>query len=387
MLRQGVYQQIAPVLFGSKMVGQAGQKAKEAGMGNILLVCDEGIRQTKLDDKLGRILIDSGIGVTAWYGAQTDCPDETVEEAVRIVDGNEIDGIIGLGGGSVLDTAKVIAAAAANGLDILGEVVEYLSGTKRYQHRPLPLILIPTTAGTGSESTFVAVVTSSRLDAKVGLPCSADCAIVDPELTMSVPPSVTAFTGMDALSHANEALTEKKNTPHSDLLAFETIRLIKTYLPAAVADGGDKEARENLAFASSLAGIAFNESGVHIGHACAHALGHLYHVPHGICCAELTPAVIELQAYAYPEKMKRLGTIMGAEILSDSPEEIGIKAADAVRTFAKCIGIPSLKEQGLTEEQIMKALPVVQNDPLSYAYDGQITEEVIRTVLQRAYQG
>ena len=387
MLRPGVYKQIAPVLFGSKMAAQAGKKAKELGVGRLLLVCDEGIRQTGMDSKMEHILKESGLIVTTWYGVQTDCPDGTVEEAVRIIGENHIDGVLGLGGGSVLDTAKVIAAAAANGLEILGEVLEYLSGAKSYAHHPLPLILMPTTAGTGSESTFVAVVTSSALDAKVGLPCAADCAIVDPELTMSVPPFVTAFTGLDALSHANEALAEKKNTPHSDLLAFEVVRLIKTYLPAAVADGSDREAREHLAFASNLAGIAFNESGVHIGHACAHALGHLYHVPHGVCCANLTPAVIELQARAYPEKMKRLGLIMGAKISTDEPGEIGKKAEDAVRAFAKELGIPSLNEQGFTEAQILEALPIVLNDPLGYAYDGQITEEEIRFILKRAYRG
>lgn len=385
MLKSGEYKQIAPVLFGNGIVEMAGDKAKELNVSNVLLVCDEGIQETGQDIRLQEILKRSGVSVTRWYGVQTDCPDETVADALRIIEKQKINGVLGLGGGSVLDTAKVIAATASNGLEILDDIVAFLSGMKHYQHRPLPLILVPTTAGTGSESTFVAVVTSSRLNAKVGLPCSADCAIVDPELTLSVPSFVTAFTGLDALSHANEALGEKKNTPHSDLLAFEVIRLIKTYLPIAVADGKNIEARENLAFASNLAGIAFNESGVHIGHASAHALGHLYHIPHGVCCAILTPAVIELQANIYPEKMKKLGNIMGAEIFTDNPEEIGRIAADAVRKFTEDMGIPALKSQGYTKEQIMEALPLIKDDPLTYAAATKITEDHIKEILQKIH--
>ena len=325
--------------------------------------------------------------MTQWSGVQTDCPDETVEEAVKIVTDNQVDGIIGIGGGSVLDTAKAIAATAANGIGILDDIISYLAGEKQYENHPLPLMLVPTTAGTGSESTFVAVVTSSRLDAKIGLPCSADCAIVDPELTMTVPPYVTAFTGLDALSHANEALAEKKNTPHSDLLAYEVIRIVKEWLPVAVADGSNKEARENLSFASNLAGIAFNESGVHIGHACAHALGHLHHIPHGVCCANMTPAIIKFAAKTYPEKMKKLGNIMGAKITSDDPEVIGTQAADAVRKFADSIGVKTFKELGLSKDQVLAAKPMFYGDPLCMAFGGEVTEQDVTDILTDAYEG
>ena len=120
----------------------------------------------------------------------------------------------------------------------------------------------------------MAVVSSDKLDCKIGLPVPPSYGIVDSELTKTVPPYITAFTGMDAFSHANEALTEQKNTPHSDLLAFEAIRLIKENLPVAVQDGNNSQARDCLAFASNIAGISFNEAGVHIGHSAAHALGH-----------------------------------------------------------------------------------------------------------------
>ena len=320
-----------------------------------------------------------------WAEAQTDCPEDTVKAAAAIGRNESVDGVVGVGGGSVLDTAKAVSAVIPNDDQVLDDIVLYLSGQKNYANQPLPVIEIPTTAGTGSESTFVAVVTSEKLDCKIGLPVPPAYGIVDSELTKTVPSYITAFTGMDALSHANESLTEQTNTPHSDLLAYEAIRLIKENLPLAVEDGTDMEARDRLAFASNIAGISFNESGVHIGHSAAHALGHLYHIPHGVCCAILTPAVIRLQALYYPEKMKQLGNLMGAEIVSDDPEEIGRKAAEAVRNFVKEVGIPSLKEQGFTKEQIMEALPVVEHDPLAYAFDGQVTEDVIKNLLEYAY--
>ncbi|MFQ8897883.1 MAG: iron-containing alcohol dehydrogenase [[Clostridium] scindens] len=128
MLKAGEYKQIAPVLFGSGMIEEAGKKAKELGVSHILLVCDDGVKKTGLDARAAKILEGDNVKVTQWSGVQTDCPDETVEEAVKIVTDNQVDGIIGIGGGSVLDTAKAIAATAANGIGILDDIISYLAG-------------------------------------------------------------------------------------------------------------------------------------------------------------------------------------------------------------------------------------------------------------------
>ncbi len=177
------------------------------------------------------------------------------------------------------------------------------------------------------------------------------------------------------------------NTPHSDLLAYEAIRLIKENLPLAVEDGTDMEARDRLAFASNIAGISFNESGVHIGHSAAHALGHLYHIPHGVCCANMTPAIIKFAAKTYPEKMKKLGNIMGAKITSDDPEVIGTQAADAVRKFADSIGVKTFKELGLSKDQVLAAKPMFYGDPLCMAFGGEVTEQDVTDILTDAYEG
>ncbi|MDR3193837.1 MAG: iron-containing alcohol dehydrogenase [Tannerella sp.] len=385
MLKSGIYMQLAPVLFGCGTLARAGEKAKETGITKALLVADPALLRTGRAEELAALLAGAGISATLWADVETDTPEHTVKAAAAIARAAQIDGVVAIGGGSTLDTAKAIAVVAANSDDILREIPAYLSGRKSYPVQPFPLLLIPTTSGTGSESTFVAVVTSDVLDCKIGLPCPPAFAIVDPCLTLGVPPLVTAFTGMDAFSHANEALTEQRNTPHADLLAYEAIRLVSRWLPVAVKDGSNLEAREHLALASNYAGIAFNESGVHLGHTVAHALGHALHIPHGICCALVTPALIEFTAKAHPEKIRRIGDAMGQPVHSDNPADTGRRVAALVRTLARETGLPSLAAQGFAKEQILAVKPAVYGHPLSTAYDGVITEQDVEHVLSSMY--
>jgi alcohol dehydrogenase len=385
MLKTGIYMQLAPVLFGRGVLVHAGEKAKETGITHALLVTDRTILQLGWADKLTSYLSASGIAVTLWAEVETDTPEHTVRTAAALARDRHVDGVVAIGGGSTLDTAKAISVIASCGEAILQEIPAYLSGQKKYPVKPLPTVLIPTTSGTGSESTFVAVVSSEVLDCKIGLPCPPAYAIVDPLLTVSVPSPVTAFTGMDAFSHACEALTERKNTPHSDLLSYEAIRLVSQWLPVAVRDGNNPEAREYLALASNYAGIAFNESGVHLGHSIAHALGHSYHIPHGICCALVTPAVIEFTAKTHPEKIRRISEAMNRPVRSDDPAEIGRQVAGHVRALLGETGIPSLAAQGYAREQILAVKPLVYGEPLSTTYDGIITEQDVEDILSSMY--
>jgi len=385
MLKSGIYMQLAPVLFGRGTASQAGKKAKELGMTKVLLVTDKGVADFGYPEKVAKAIREEGIEVTIWDGVETDCPDYTVEKAAAIGREKGVDGIVGVGGGSALDSAKAVAAVIPNGNQVLQEIALYITGQKKFAVKPITLLLLPTTLGTGSESTFVSVISSETYKCKIGLPCPPDYAIVDPEFTISCSPFITAFTGMDAFSHANESLTEAKNTPHSDLLAYEAIRIISKWLPVAVKDTNNMEARENLAFASNIAGISFNESGVHMGHSTAHALGHMYHIPHGVCCALATPAIIEFAAKTYPEKMKKIGEIMGVAFKSEKAEDIGKATADAVRRLCREIGIPSFKEQGFTKEQIMAAKPMIYQEALCMSFGGTVTEQDVITVLESIY--
>jgi alcohol dehydrogenase len=385
MLKSGIYLQLAPVLFGRGTLGKAGCTAKELGLSNVLVVTDKTLVATGCVAALGDSLDAQNIRVTTWDGVETDTPESSVRAGAAAARRQRVDGVVGIGGGSALDTAKAIAVTAVNGDGILDDIPAYLSRAKTYSTKPLPTILIPTTAGTGTESTFVAVVTSDVLDCKIGLPCTPAYAIVDPLLTVSAPPLVTAFTGLDAFSHAFEALTEEKNTHHSDLLACEAIRLISRWLPAAVSVGTNIEAREHLALAGNYAGIAFNESGVHIGHAVAHALGHAFHIPHGICCALVTAPLTEFVARDYPCKIRRVGEAMGRPVTAGDPAAIGRQVAGHVRALCRETGLPSLREQGVHREQIIALKRPISENPLARTYAGAFTEENIETILSCMY--
>ena len=385
MSRITIHKQLAPVMFGCGAVKSTGSVARQLGLARAFLVTDEGVSAAGAADKALASLEEAGVAVRVWAGALTDCPDYTVREASAIAREFAADCVVGVGGGSVLDTAKAVAAVCANDDGVLGEIPLYLTGQKQYANQPLPVIEVPTTSGTGSESTFVSVVTSEMLDCKIGLPVDPTYGIVDPELTVTVPPEITGFTGMDAFSHANEALTEQKASAHSDLLAYEAIRLIRDNLAAAVQKGDDLQARENLALASNLAGISFNESGTHLGHSAAHAIGHMYHIPHGICCANVTPGVIIFTARDYPGTMKKLGNLMGANITSDDPGVIGQQAAEAVRAFARSVGVKTFRELGLTREQILAARDMVCGDGLAHAYGGEFTAQDVENILLNSY--
>ena len=292
MLKSGTYTQLAPILFGNGCAGQAGEAVGNLGCKKVLLVSDEGVLAAGAVETVKKALLGAGIQVIVWAEAQTDCPEDTVKAAAAIGRNGSVDGVVGVGGGSVLDTAKAVSAVIPNDDQVLDDIVLYLSGQKNYANQPL-----------------------------------------------------------------------------------------------AVEDGTDMEARDRLAFASNIAGISFNESGVHIGHSAAHALGHLYHIPHGVCCANMTPAIIKFAAKTYPEKMKKLGNIMGAKITSDDPEVIGTQAADAVRKFAASIGVKTFKELGLSKDQVLAAKPMFYGDPLCMAFGGEVTEQDVTDILTDAYEG
>jgi len=217
---------------------------------------------------------------------------KTVEDCAALGRTQHCDLIIGLGGGSVLDTAKVANILMVKG----GPVAEHMGAYLLGQTRLLPLFLIPTTAGTGSEVTKVAVIADPDHDVKLPFAETQflpDLAILDPELTRSLPPKLTAMTGMDALTHAIEAYVDKEWSPASDGLALQAIRLIRDYLLRACAQPNDLQARGAMLAASCLAGIAFSHSMVGMVHGISHALGGVYHIPHGLANALVLPEVMD----------------------------------------------------------------------------------------------
>ena len=340
---RNAYQQICPVLFGVGVIADLPEKVRELGGGRVLCICDAGLKSAGVADRLVQSLRDAGIETDLFDEVEADAPDTIINKAGEIVRSRDYGVVIGLGGGSSMDSAKAVALLAEKP----GVIADYY--LTAHMGERVKLILIPTTSGTGSEVTPMAVIHDTVNEIKAAIIRPADYAILDPALTVSVPPKVTAYTGMDALSHAVEAFTSAESclSPHSDLLALEAVRLIAQNLKTAVEDGSDLAARSALAFASNIAGIAFSESSVHAGHAIAHEAGVRLSLPHGLICALATPVVIEYYAHLFPERMQRLAAALGVET---APEEAGAKAAAAVRALSKAVGIPSLKDLGVRRE-------------------------------------
>ena len=344
------YQQLCPVLFGPDASKQLAVKATELGAKKVMLVYDKGIGGTGIIDGFQKDLVQAGLEVLLFDGVVPDAPREMVNEAGKLAQDAKIDSVIGVGGGSSLDTAKAISILIENPLPI----EDYYAQKGKAFAQTRPLILVPTAAGTGSEVTAMSVIHDKETDAKEFVLRPANLAILDPCLTLSAPPFVTASTGLDAMSHALEALTSNTGNPKADLLGLHAIRLIAENLPVAYQDGSNLEARTNLSLASNFAGMAFGDASVHFGHAAAHELGVQFHIPHGDACAITLPEVVRFSADVIPERTAEIAKALGLDVPTDaSGAEIGELCAEKFRSLMKEVGIKSLKERGLTRKEVV----------------------------------
>jgi alcohol dehydrogenase len=257
--------------------------------------------------------------------------------------------LVAVGGGSVIDSAKTVGLLMTNG----GEIAAYdftLDEPRPIGHPITPLIAIPTTAGTGSEVTFWAVITDSARHDKLGLggPLMApQVALVDPRLTMTLPSRLTAFTGLDALTHAVEAYTTPAAGPVSDLFALHAIALIGRQLRRAVKDGKDHAARRDLSLASLLAGAAFTNADVGAVHCISEVVGGLFDLPHGLVCAMYLPAVSEFSLKGAPERYASVASALGENVVGLSPRQGAEAAVVALRALARDLGMPRPSQQGI----------------------------------------
>ncbi|MDP3040611.1 MAG: iron-containing alcohol dehydrogenase, partial [Deltaproteobacteria bacterium] len=278
------------------------------------------------------------------------------------------DFVLGVGGGSAMDTAKAAAILATNE----GQARDY-QGFNKVPKPGLPKGMVPTTAGTGSEVTFTAVFINADEKKKAGINSPylyPEVSILDPELTLGLPPAVTAFTGMDALTHAIESYTSKAASPLSAMFSQEAIQLIGKSLRQAVAQGSDLNARSNMLLGSLLAGIGLANAGVTAAHSLAYPLGGVYRVPHGVANALLLPAVMEFNAFSCPEKFAQIAAWMGENVQGLSVKKAAVLAVESVKRLAKDLevpqrlsdlGIPQLAIPGMAEEAMKVARPLENN--------------------------
>ncbi|WP_176042792.1 iron-containing alcohol dehydrogenase [Burkholderia stabilis] len=379
----GVLRSPRQVLFGagqrhaiSKVVAEYGRRA--------FICSDARYAQDSELSNIGRSLIEAGVAIHVYTGTIAELPLECIEEAAKLAREFQPDVVIGIGGGSCLDIAKLVALQLAHN----GPLSDYY-GEFKVPGPVLPLIAIPTTSGTGSEVTPVAVLADPIKDTKVGISSPhliPQVAICDPELTLTCPRSLTAIAGADALTHAIEAFTAKKKHITSDIAlqqvfvgknaisdvhALAAIRALAGYLKKSVENGRDLEAREQVMFGALQAGMAFGMAGTAAAHAIQYPVGAVTHTAHGMGVAALMPYVMQFNLKESIPEFAEIARVFGVDSDSDDEEVLASLAIDAVARLLQDIGIPtSLTALGLDKakatwvaEQAMLAARLVKNNP------------------------
>jgi len=376
------------MLFGWGSVSQLGEYLDEFDADHPLVVTDEGVRAAGVLDPLLDAIEASGRSYTIYDGVRPDPTDVIVHEAASVYDEAGTDLILGVGGGSSIDTAKAASILATND----GHILDF-EGSGNVPNDPPPSVFVPTTAGTGSEVGHWTIVKDSETSIKkeIGdVSLLADLAIVDPELTASAPAPVKAATGMDVLTHAVEAYVSIKAQSQTSALALDAVEKVGEYLPRAVEyRGEDREALSKMAKASSQAGMAFNGAGLGAVHAISHQVGGTFGVPHGLANAILLPYVMEYNLPQVPEEMAAIAAALGEDVDRSKPARTeATKAVRAVRRLAADVRIPETLEETAAERDAIPTLAEQAIDDGSLTGNPRITDaDDLATILERAFDG
>ncbi|MBS3948803.1 MAG: iron-containing alcohol dehydrogenase [Dethiobacter sp.] len=347
-----IYNNPTRIIFGEKVVREVGMEVDSLGGSRALVVTDQGVVAAGLAETVQKALGRRYAGTFA--GGIQDSGLHIVNEGAAYAREVGADVLVSVGGGSTIDTAKGMAVLLKEG----GRLQDY-AGYQLLSRPQTPHIAIPTTAGTGSEVTYAAIIKDWENSAKI-LFCDSqiipNVAILDPLLTRGLPPQLTATTGMDALTHAVEAIHSTEREPLADAMALHAIRLIMAYLPRCVERGEDLQARGQQQLAATMAGIAFNNTQVALVHAMAHSVGALFHVPHGLANSILLPHVIAYNLEDCADRYALIAQAMGVAAPGESDEEAGSAVAEAVWALTQKMGVPQrLRETGVPWEGLEAA--------------------------------
>lgn len=351
-------------LMGAGSAKSVGDQVKKYG-NKALIVTDAFLAQNGMADQIAENIRKAGLEVAIYSGAEPNPTDKNVHNGLAVLKENNCNVIVSLGGGSSHDCAKGIGIVAGNG----GNIRDY-EGVDKMTKPMMPMIAVNTTAGTASEMTRFCIITNTDTHVKMAIvdwQCTPNVAINDPLLMMGMPPGLTAATGMDALTHAVEAYVSTQANPVTDANALMAMKLIAKNLRNAVANGQNFEARDNMAYAEFLAGMAFNNASLGYVHAMAHQLGGLYNLPHGVCNAILLPHVESFNLIASPERFANIAVALGENIEGLSTRDAAGFAIEAIRQLSRDVGIPaSLTELGVKEEDLKIMAENAMKDATSF---------------------
>jgi alcohol dehydrogenase class IV len=363
------------LLVGAGAHAQIGDALKEAGYRNAFVVYDAGVKSAGIIDKVLASLDDAGLSYAEFDKVLPDPPAHVVNEGAAACIAAGCDCVIGIGGGSAIDTAKGINILRVNG----GSILEYADPEKEMK-KSTGLMSVPTTSGTGSELSNGLIISDTENNSKVAILVvngMSEFAVIDPEFSAGMPKGLTIMTGLDVFSHAAEGFTSVLANPMTDMITTSLMQNVVEYLPRAVADGGDMEARTKMHVAASLGGWMLANASAHVGHSLAHVIGGMYHIPHGACCAYSLPVVLELISEKLPEKVKTIGTILGAVYDgTETPAQIGAKAAEAYKRFAyETVGVKAISDYLQDEPDLAALAERVPVEPLAALCPVTVTED------------
>lgn len=374
--------------FGVGAVNKAREAVKAFNASHVFIVTDKGVVKAGLVTPLIEKLRSTVTKTSIFDETESEPTVESIEKALETLEkAEDVDLLIAVGGGSVMDTAKCANIVSMNAASIQ----DYEDGIEnpRPIRKLLPLIAIPTTAGTGSEASQWAVFIDTKRKLKTGAADSkliADVAILDPNMTRTMPPTLTAATGMDALTHAIEAYVSIYANPVTDAFSVQAIKLIAENLRTAVKDGENIEARTNMILASFMAGSAFSNSSLGIVHTMAEAMGGFYRIPHGITNALILPQVMEFNLNANQEKFAKIAELMGEDVKNLNVNQASKKSVSAAKELSKNVGLPqALREVGVQRKDIPALVEIACKWANKSGNPREVSEEQLRALYEKAY--
>jgi choline dehydrogenase len=371
------------IVHGPGAIARLGETLLDLGVTRPLLVTDPGVAAAGLVDRA----LDHLDGAVVFDEVRPNPDIALVDEGAKVYADSGRDGLVALGGGSSIDTAKSIGVVIQHG----GSILDYEWGHEPIEQRIPPLVAIPTTAGTGSEVTLWAVVTDHDRKIKFnvgGTPLiGPHVALIDPELMLGLPPAVTAATGMDALSHAIECYTCDYHQPFNDSVALYAIELVGRWLRVAVRQGSDLEARTQMAHAATLGGMAYGTESAGAAHAMSQSAGGVHDCPHGALTARVLGPVCEFNAPADPERYARIAQGLGVDISGLVPLDAALAGVEELYRLTDDVGIPTMEELGFSEDEIPMLARIAFEDPQTIGNPREVEiadyEEIYRNAFSR----
>lgn len=370
------------IRYGVGMIKVLGEELALLQAKKIMIITDKGLVNAGMIKKITDIIEKEGMNFIIYDEIEPNPKDYNVEACAQKAKAESIDTLVAFGGGSPIDAAKAVAVLARQG----GKARDY-QGKGKIKEDCLPMVTIPTTAGTGSEVTFSSVITDTQEKFKFTIKSTAiaaKTAIIDPELTLTVPPSITAATGIDALTHAIEGYTANCTEPIAEAVGLYAVEYISQNIVEAVKHGGNLEARDKMMMGSLLAGLSFSHADVASVHCMAEALGSIYDAPHGMCNAILLPYVMEYSLPAAEYKYARAARAMGIEEKDDF--KAAMKGIEHIKKLSKEIGLPGIKSLNVNPDDFELLAEMSVKNGSNGSNPRDITKDAYVMLFQKAYK-